>query len=89
MLKSNSEAYDQFIANLCDGNDSEIEVMLNNRIINQCIQLGFRSGMTEVETLRVAILAIIKISDEATESKIKEFMMRAHPSNLIVKDKKC
>ena len=77
---SNTDAYNRFLTNLCEGNEGELRVMLNNNLINQCVQKGFRNGMTEAETLRVAILAMIKVSDKDLECKLKAVMMSAAPS---------
>lgn len=74
-----SDAYNKFLTNLCDGREGELQVMLNNSLINQCIRNGYNSGMTEIETLRAAILAMIHVSDKDLEDKIKAAMMSCAP----------
>lgn len=75
----NSDAYNKFLTNICEDREIELQVMLNNNLINQCIQNGYYSGMTEIETLRAAIIAMIHVSDKYLEDKIKNAMLSCAP----------
>lgn len=74
---SSSEAYGKFIDNM--GRDHKLDLMLSNSIVNQCIKLGHVSGMSEVETLKFAISAMIKLSDDDLKNKIDLAMRRVNP----------
>jgi len=74
---SSSEAYGKFINNM--GRDHKLDLMLSNSIVNQCINLGHVSGMSEVETLKFAIAAMIKLSDDDLKNKIDLAMRRVNP----------
>ena len=77
---NNSDAYNRFLENLCEGDEAGLKVMLNNNMVNQCNQLVFRNGMSEVETLKAAILAMIKVSNADLEEKLIKAMNSAAPN---------
>ena len=85
---NNSDAYNRFLENLCEGKEGELKSMQYNSMVNQCIQLGFRSGVSEVETLRSAILAMIKVSDDDLEEKLIKAMNSVTPNPMILNMRK-
>ena len=85
---NNSDAYNMFLEKLCEGDEAGLKVMLHNSMVNQCIQLGFRNGMSEVETLKAAILAMIKVSDADLEEKLIKSMNSVAPNPMILNMRK-
>lgn len=76
----NSEAYERFMENLIGDNHNFEIVALANGMVNQCVNLGFNHGMSEIETLRCAILALVKVSDEDLQCKMIEMLKNPSPS---------
>lgn len=69
-----NNAYRKFIFNISGGDEQWFQ--LNNHIVQRCVDNGFVSGMTEIETLRTVIFALVKLSDEDLQRKMNEMMMR-------------
>lgn len=83
---SNSEAFETFLKNAVGENDQFRTHYLNNNIVNRCVQQGFYSGMSEIETLRSLIVVIVKLADEDLERKMMGMMTSPPP---VVTVRKC
>lgn len=77
-----TESYEQFIDKI-NGDDPEWIFKLNNVIIRNCVELGFINGMTENETLRAAIISLVKIHDDETQRKMQEALYSRAPFNYL------
>lgn len=83
---SNSEAFETFLKNVAGENNQLWTHYLNNNVVNRCVQQGFHSGMSEIETLRSLIVVIVKLADEDLERKMVDMMTSPPP---IITVRKC
>lgn len=74
-----SEAFNAFIENIAGDAEEFCKVMYQNSLLNQAVNYGFRSGMSETEVLRSVVLSAIKIGDDETKRKIHEMMVSHNP----------
>lgn len=74
-----SETYEKFLKTL---DESEFKVWQQNALINQAVQLGLRSDLTEVETLKVIIMSMLKIYNDDVTEKLDEMMRNPVPTLL-------
>lgn len=80
-IQMNTETYNKFLSNL---DDSQYKSWMQNSLINNAVQLGLRSDLTEVETLKVIILSMIKIHDEHMNNKLLAILN--NPSPIIINE---
>lgn len=72
----NTETYKRFLNNL---DENEAKLWMQNSLIDHAVQIGLRSDLTEVETLKVIILSMIKVHDEHMNNKLLAIMQNPTP----------